>query len=224
MFPSRPLSPHTPVGIGYWVLIIVGIAQSATTILLPLTLQVVHEVTPLLVGVTSLINSCSWTLATFIVAGWAGSRERIALISGPVLMLVALASLIGALYGSSLTVLLGACFILGFGVGIHHVHLTARIIGGARPGEETVTASSMSMVRSLGQAIGTASAGMVANMAGLGQSIDPQSVTHAVSSVFLFALVPLAVAAALIVRFANIVVPRVSMVGAPELDKPAPKT
>jgi MFS family permease len=208
MFPSHPLSLKRVVGIGYWMLIIVGAAQAGITILLPLTLQVAHGVTPLLVGVTNLINSTAWTLGTFIVAGWAGSRERLAMRSGPVFLVVAVVGFIASVQLGSMWLILAACFFLGFGVGVHHVHLGARTMEAAEKGEETITASSISMVRSLGQAIGTASAGMVANMAGLGGVIDAATVNSAVSAVFYCALVPIACSVILIVRLTNMVVPR----------------
>ncbi len=200
MFPSRPLSLSNPVGMGYWILIIVGVAQSSVTILLPLVLQVVYEVTPLLVGMTNMINSTSWTIGTFIVAGWTGSRERLAMRSGPVFMLLAVVGFLCAIYGSSLALILIACFFLGFGVGVHHVHLSSRTMEGALKGEETVTASSMSMIRSLGQAMGTAIAGMVANMAGLGGGVDAATVSNAVTAVFAWAILPVSFALWLIVR------------------------
>ena len=71
---------------------------------------------------------------------------------------------------------------------------------GALKGEETITASSMSMIRSLGQAIGTAIAGMVANMAGLGAGLDAATVSQAVTAVFTWAILPVAFAFWLIVR------------------------
>ncbi len=207
MFPSRPLSLSNLVGMGYWMLIIVGVAQASITILLPLVLQVVHDVTPLLVGVTNLINSTSWTLGTFLVAGWSGSRERLAMNSGPVLMLVAVAGFLAAIHGESLWVLLCATFFLGFGVGVHHIHLNARIMEAAAESEETITASSMSTIRSLGQATGTAIAGMVANMAGLGGGVDAATVTQAVSAVFLWAILPILFAVWLILQFSRRTVP-----------------
>ena len=200
MFPSRPLSLANPVGMGYWILIIVGAAQASVTILLPLVLQVVYDVTPLLVGVTSMINSSAWTLGTFIVAGWTGTRERLAMRSGPVFMIIAVAGFLAAIYGASLVTLLCACFFLGFGIGVHHVHLSSRTMEGALRGEETITASSMSMIRSLGQALGTAIAGMVANLAGLGIAVDAATVSQAVTAVFAWSLLPMGFALWLIVR------------------------
>jgi MFS family permease len=208
LFPSNPLSLRKPVGIGYWMLIIVGAAQAGVTILLPLLLQIVHGVTPLLVGVTSLIHSLTWTVGTFIVSGWVGSRERLALQGGPVLLVVSVGCFLASVYAGSLWLVLLGSFVLGLGVGIHHVHLGARTMAAAEKGEETITASSMSMVRSLGNAIGTAAAGLVANVAGLGVLIDAASVTGALTAVFWFSLVPVVFSVLLMVRFTNQVVPR----------------
>ena len=207
LFPTRPLSMTRPVGLGYWLLVIVGGVQSAVTIFLPLALQVLHEVQPLLVGVPSLVISTAWTIATFQVSGWSGKRERFALRSGPVLMLAGLAAMLGAVQAASIAGLLAACFVFGFGIGIHNVHLSARIMSCAEHGEEAITASSMSVIRPLGMAVGTATAGMVANMAGLGQGIDKVVVHDAVTAVLSFSIVPIAFALVFILRLARLVVP-----------------
>ena len=52
-------------------------------------------------------------------------------------------------------------------------------------------------------------------MAGLGTAIDAPTVTHAVGTVFVCALVPLGFAVVLIVRLANRVVPREQPLPAP---------
>ena len=208
LFPLKPLSVRRAVGIGYWMLIIVGGAQAAITILLPLTLQIVYGVTPLLVGTTNLINSTAWTIGTFLVAGWVGSRERLAMRAGPVFLLLAVTGFLAAMWIGSLVLLLVSCFCFGFGIGVHHVHLGAHIMGSAEKGEETVTASSMPMVRSLGQAIGTAAAGMVSNIAGLGTLIDVATVSQAITAVLVVTLLPIAIAVFLIARLTNLVVPR----------------
>ncbi len=212
LFPSHPLSVRRAVGLGYWLLIIVGGVQAAVTIFLPLTLQIVHDVTPLLVGIANLVISTAWTISTFMVSGWSGARERFALQSGPVFILISVAMLATTAHGATLAVLFAATFVLGWGIGIHNVHLGARVMGAAEKGEEAVTASSLSMVRSLGGALGTAMAGMVANVAGLGAHIDTATVTRAVDAVYLFALIPVAFSVLFIVRLTRLVVPRTGTV------------
>ena len=55
----------------------------------------------------------------------------------------------------------------GVGIGVCFAHLSSRTISAARRGEEHLTASSIATVRSLGQAFGAATTGLIANAAGL---------------------------------------------------------
>jgi predicted MFS family arabinose efflux permease len=207
LFPTRPLSLSSPVGLGYWVLIIGGGTQAAITILLPLSLQIVHGLSPLWVGVANLIISIAWTIATFLVSGWSGARERFALNSGVALMLVALLMLVPTAQGERLPLLFLAVFVFGWGIGSHNVHLGARTMGAALKGQEAITAASQSMVRSLGGALGTAAAGIVANLAGLGERIDIETVNGATLAIYLAAMVPTALGVVFIMRFTRLVVP-----------------
>jgi MFS family permease len=207
LFPTRPLSLSSPVGLGYWVLIIGGGTQAAITILLPLSLQIVHGLSPLWVGVANLIISIAWTIATFLVSGWSGARERFALNSGVALMLVALLMLVPTAQGERLPLLFLAVFVFGWGIGSHNVHLGARTMGAALKGQEAITAASQSMVRSLGGALGTAAAGIVANLAGLGERIDIETVNGATRAIYLAAMVPTALGVVFIMRFTRLVVP-----------------
>jgi MFS family permease len=208
LFPTLPLSLSSPVGLGYWVLIIGGGTQAAITILLPLSLQIVHGLSPLWVGLANLVISIAWTIATFLVSGWSGARERFALNSGVALMLVSLLLLLPTAQGERLPLLLLAVFIFGWGIGSHNVHLGARTMGAALKGEEAITAASQSMVRSLGGAVGTAAAGIVANLAGLGEQITIKTVNGATLAIYLAAIVPLALGVFFILRFTRLVVPR----------------
>ena len=207
LFPTRPLSVSSPVGLGYWVLIIGGGTQAAITILLPLSLQIVHGLSPLWVGLANLVISIAWTIATFLVSGWSGARERFALNSGVALMLVALLMLLPTAQGERLPLLFLAVFVFGWGIGSHNVHLGARTMGAALKGQEAITAASQSMVRSLGGALGTAAAGIVANLAGLGERIDIETVNGATLAIYLAAMVPTALGVVFIVRFTRLVVP-----------------
>ena len=70
----------------------------------------------------------------------------------------------------------------------------------ADPGEESVTASSIPTVRSLGIAFGASSAGLIANTAGLGDGISVETVTMAANWVYGVAVVPAALIALLAFR------------------------
>jgi len=210
LFPTKPLSITRAVGLGYWMLILVGGVQAAITVFMPLQLQVVYGLRPIWVGVANLIVSTGWTISTFLVSGWSGARERFALNSGPVLILASAVMLLPTVGGNMLWLILAAMFVFGWGIGSHNVHLGARVMGNAQKGEESITASSQSMMRSLGGAVGTAAGGMVANMAGLGAHIDTATVNDAILAVYLVATVPLMFGVIFIVRLTRLVVPRVA--------------
>src|SRR3546814_15500823 len=61
---------------------------------------------------------------------------------------------------------------VGFGVGCCNLHLTSATMRSALPGEESITASSIPSIRSLGIASGAAGVGLIANPAGLGGGIS----------------------------------------------------
>lgn len=199
LFPSRPLSPASPVGLTFWTVFLVGGSQTAATIFLPLLLQVYHGLNPLLIGAVTFTISVAWTIGTFTVSGWSGRKENMALGAGPVFMVTGL-GIMAATADQVLAWQVAGAFVLGLGIGVHHVHLVSRGIAGAIKGEESITASSMPTMRTMGTAFGAAAGGLVANMAGLGSGTEADAVVGAVSTVYLFAIVPMVLAGICIMR------------------------
>ncbi len=195
LFPSRAFSFASPVGLALWILALASLTQTSVTLFLPLLLQVVHSVTPVLISFVTIIISFGWTVGTFVVSGWSGTRERTAMAVGPLLSLVGLAGITVTAFFPHLVALAGCAFLMGVGIGCYNVHLVARTLEAAAPGESRTTAASLSMTRSLGTAFGAAIAGVIAHAAGLGAATDPHAVAAAVSAVYEWTLVPLVVAA-----------------------------
>jgi MFS family permease len=208
LFPSRAISIKAPVGLALWILSLHAMTQTSVTLFLPLLLQVVHQVSPVFVNFVTIIISLGWTVGTFSVSGWSGTRERVALWCGPLICLAALVCITAVARLPGLGVLAGAALTMGIGIGVYNVHLVARTMEGASQGEQRTTAAALSSVRSLGTAFGAAIAGVIANAAGLGDAIEPEAVAHAVTSVYLFCWIPLAIAAIFMFRFVRIAVPR----------------
>jgi hypothetical protein len=202
LFPSRPLSLSTPVGLAYWGHILVTTAYIAVSIYLPLVLSVLYRMEPLYVGFANGIMSIGWSIAAALVTGLHGSRERKVVIAGPIcLMLGSIGLAVIAKVGAPVGWVILCAPLVGIGIGIFHVHMTARVMSAARTGEESITASSLSTIRSLGMAFGAALAGTVANVAGLQEMATTEAVRTAVTWVYLFNIVPLALAALVVVRF-----------------------
>ena len=142
-----------------------------------------------------MVMSLGWTVGTFCVSGWTGPREKLALLTGPPIMMVGLGGIIFTAQLPLLAVLTAATFVMGFGVGIHNVHLLSRTMAAAEPGDERVTASAIPSLRSLGTALGAAVAGVLSTIAGLGDATTAATVGPAITFVYGANMVPVVIAA-----------------------------
>jgi MFS family permease len=208
LFPPGAMSLNAPIGLGLWILALHGMTQTSVSLFLPLLLQVVHGVSPIIVNFLNIIISFGWTIGTFTASGWSGSRERVALVTGPLLALAGLVFITLLALQPALTLLAASALLMGLGIGIYNVHLVALTMGSAGPAEQRSTASALASVRSLGTAFGAAIAGVVATSAGLGDATEPQAVGHAVTAVFIVCWIPFGLAALFMLRFIRLALPR----------------
>ncbi len=204
LFPTGALSLNSPVGLALWILFITGGVQLSVTLFLPLLLAVVHGVSPFFINFATIVISFGWTCGTFSVSGATSRRARQALLIGPPLMVAGLAAITMSAQLPFLWMLTLGAFVMGFGIGVHNVHLVSQMMGDARAGEERITASAMPTVRSLGTAFGAAMAGMLASIGGLTSVTDPQTVGAAVTFVYGVMIIPMAATVYFMVRLVRI--------------------
>jgi MFS family permease len=208
LFPARALSINAPIGLCLWVLSFHAMSQTAVTLFLPLLLQVVHGVSPLFINFVTIASSLGWSIGTFSVSGWSGARERTVLWLGPIVALAALICMTLVARLPHLELLAAAAFMMGLGIGVYNVHLVARTMEAAAKDEQRTTAAALTSIRSLGTAFGAAFAGVIAHAAGLGNATEPAAVGQAVTAVYIFCWIPLALAAVFMFRFIRVAVPR----------------
>jgi MFS family permease len=214
LFPPKALSIGAPIGLALWILAFHGMTQTSVTLFLPLLLQVVHGVSPIFINFVSIVISLGWSIGTFSVSGWSGARERVALFCGPLIAFTGLVGLTLVALLPGLAMLTVSAFVMGIGIGVYNVHLVARAMESATPGEQRSTASALTSVRSLGTAFGAAIAGVVATTTGLGDANQQEAVGHAVSAVYLFCWIPFGLNAVLMIRFLRVTLPRLSPIPA----------
>jgi MFS family permease len=214
-FPRRALSLGAPIGLALWILALHGMTQTSVTLFLPLLLQVVHQVSPIVINFLSIVISLGWTTATFIASGWSGRRERLALLSGPVIATTGLACLTAVALLPGLALMTVSAYLMGIGIGVYNVHLVARAMDSVAAAEYRSTASALTSVRSIGTAFGAAIAGVVANIAGLGDATEPEVVGHAITAVYMFCCIPFGLAALLMFRFVRITLSKPGAVSMP---------
>lgn len=197
VLPSGTFQTLTPLCLLYSMMSLLSIAVVCSEIFLPLFLQVLHQLSPLVAGYLTALMSVGWTTGSVISSGTGGRGIRLAMLAAPILALagmILLALLIPAESGGSALFLVPICLAfsgIGLGVGLAWPHLLTRVLLFAPPDERNIASASLTTVQMFATALGAALAGMVANLAGL---TDPGGIGGTVDAARwlygLFALVP----------------------------------
>jgi MFS family permease len=183
LFPSHPFSPTSTTGTASWVMFLSSLTSTVIGIFLPLALQVLHHVDPLDAGYMTASLAVCWTVASMATAHLHGRAASISILVGLVFCCVGLAALAFGIEHVPTAVVPALNGLVGIGLGCSNLHVVAATMRHAQPGEETLTASSIPTVRSLGIAFGAAGAGVIANGAGLTDALLPADVARAFLSV-----------------------------------------
>jgi len=181
LFPSHPLSWFTTTGTGYWAMFLASMTHTVIGVFLPLALQELHGQSPIVAGYMMAILAIGWTAASVFTAKWHGGAVIAAMVCGMSFCVIGLAGLALGVTSLSPYVIAALNGLVGIGLGSSNLHLVAAAMRHAAPGEESITASSIPTMRSLGIAFGAAAAGAIANAAGLTDALDPGDVARAVT-------------------------------------------
>jgi hypothetical protein len=162
---------------------------------MPLAVQVLHGASPLVAGYFSVLRSLAWTVVALGTAGLVGQRVRLAVLLGPLVVTAGIVGQAAVVVEGPLVLLGGFALLSGVGNGLCYAHLNSWTIAAARPGEEDRTASCIPMAHQLGNAFGAATAGVVANAAGLVAGVSLSTVTAVATWVYgLSILAPVTIA------------------------------
>jgi MFS family permease len=183
IFPSHPFSIRTTTGTASWAFFLSSMTHTVIGVFLPLALQVLHGVDPLVAGYMTASLAVCWTVASMATAHLHGRAASAAIVCGQILCVIGLGSLAFGIERVPTYVVPLLNGLVGLGLGCANLHVTAAAMMHARPGEETLTASSIPTIRSLGIAFGAAAAGVIANGAGLTDALRHDDVERAVLAV-----------------------------------------
>lgn len=184
LFPTRPLSVTHVVGTALSIVLLFGVTTAYTGVFMPLVMQVLHGVEPLWAGYFQAVLALSWTTVAVASAGLEGRSVRRAVLAGPLLVLAGVLGQSFLVVAGSLTVLAVCVATTGAGMGLCFAHISSWTMSTARAGEAKATASSIPTMSLLGRGFGAATAGLVANAAGLSSGISPETVASAAAWVY----------------------------------------
>lgn len=185
LMPRDAFSPATIVGNGLWVVLLMPMAQAASTVYLVLVLQRIWGYGPVLAGAVGAIMALSWSGAAIPVANVRSPAMRRSLVrSGPALLVLGMIGTLAAFRLDILALLLAAQVTVGAGFGITWGYLNQTVMEAAGAEERDRASALLPTVQSAGYAIGGAVAGLSANLAGFAAATAADGAIRAVMVVF----------------------------------------
>ncbi|WP_222887773.1 MFS transporter [Enterobacter sp. C2] len=172
LLPRNALRFNSPLLALYITIGLLVIGMTSETFV-PYFLQVLHGQTPLLSGYLAALMAAGWTVSEIWSSGWQSRGINRAIISGPMVVLVGMVILAFSLpvhAQGDWTVLSFICLglaLVGFGIGLGWPHLLTRILQVVPDEDQDAAATSITTVQLFATALGSALAGMLANMGGL---------------------------------------------------------
>ena len=172
LLPSGILDFRDPVGAG--LLMILGLSISTTGFWLygPLLLKILFGTNPLAAGYILAAESLAWSLATLLVSRLAWLSEIVAIRAGAAIISLGAAGFALAVPSGAMPAIVACALLQGLGFGLCWPGILHRLVRCSAPGERSLTSASQTTVQRIGYAVGTAAAGIAANLSGLGDGIS----------------------------------------------------
>jgi MFS family permease len=135
-------------------------------------LQTLYGLSPLFAGYVVGAEAMGWTVAALIVGEFSQSRDKVCIRAGATLILLGVASLAYTFDSGSLLLVIVSAVALGAGFGASWAYVTRAVLEHLPESERAVGSSAIPAVQMIGNAIGSAFAGMLANALGLADGIN----------------------------------------------------
>jgi hypothetical protein len=172
LLPQNALRLNSPLLALYATIGLLIIGMTSETFV-PYFLQILHGHSPLVSGYMVALIAAGWTVAEIWSSGWKDGAVRRAIIYGPVLVWIGMLLMAFSMPiqsqgdGLMLALISLGLTLIGLGIGLGWPHLLTRVLQLAANGDQDTAASSITTVQLFATALGSAMAGMLANMGGL---------------------------------------------------------
>jgi MFS family permease len=192
VLPSGAFNPRVPLGAVSATMGLLILSSSPCTFI-PYILLTAHGVAPVVGGYVNAAYALSWTLVSLLAASAGRDGARIMIGVGPLFMLAGLALLAWELPAGMIPFVVAGQVLMGAGIGMGWPHLGALLMAVVPSNEREVVGPFIFTTQTLAAVFGTAIAGMVANLAGLAETVSAAEIAAAGAWLFgVLIVVPLA--------------------------------
>ena len=196
LLPAQAGDPSSRVGQGYAVVLFLSASSIGFSVYGAALLQSRLGLSPLQAGYVVASESIGWTVAALLVAR-APARLRGALIRlGACTTAAGLAGCALTLSSAGVWPIAVCGMVMGAGFGLCWSFVAQRVLSTLPDAESAIGSAAIPMTQILGNAIGAAAAGVIANLLGLSRGFSPDAAARA-SPILIGAFVPVALIAAL---------------------------
>ncbi len=188
LFPRSAFSLAVPFGLGFWVVVLMAIPESAVPAFLPYTMQHVWGYSPGEAGAIHSLLAIGWSFSQIAVATFASPRVRRELIwVGTALLATGLILSSAGVSTGYFPVIILAQAMIGIAFGINWGSLSQLLMDAASEEERVIASSLLPTAQTGGFALGASLAGLTGNLLGFAQAGSAQEIQATVALVFLIA-------------------------------------
>lgn len=181
LLPIQTLDIRHPLGAGLLMVFALSVGTTGFWAYGPLIVTLLFATKPLTVGYILAGEALAWSLATLAIARLKGGHDKILIRAGAVGTACGAAGFALTVPAGSLLGMILCALLQGAGFGLCWPSIVARTTRFADLGDETLASAAVPNVQRIGYAVGTAAAGIAANLSGL---IDGVSVAAAKAAGF----------------------------------------
>jgi MFS family permease len=184
LLPEQLLNLREPVGAGLLMVFALSVGTTGFWAYGPLILKILFATNPLFSGFALGVEALAWSLATLAVSTASVSADRVLIRSGATAVAIGAAGFAWAMPAGSLVGIVLCALLQGVGFGLFWPAVVHRLVRHAKPCEQDLAAASPSTIQRIGYAVGTAVAGIVANLSGLAEGVSATAARSAAFWVF----------------------------------------
>jgi MFS family permease len=184
LLPKAASNLATPTGLGLFMIFCLFAGTIVFSVFGPAVLQAVDGLTPLQAGYVIATESVGWTVMALLVSSVDAKHDGPLIRWGAGAIALGVAGLAFALPSSSVIPVVGAGLLLGCGFGLMWSFASRRILSSLPDSEGAIGSAALPTVQIIGNIIGAATAGVIANLVGLSHSYDRATALHAAPWLF----------------------------------------
>jgi MFS family permease len=173
LLPVELLKYRHPVGAG--LLMVLALSMSTTGFWLygPLLLKILFGTNPLIAAYILAAEGLAWSLATMVVSRIDRLSEILLIRIGIAVICMGASCFAVAVPAGMMSGIVACALLQGLGFGICWPAIAHRLVlFSSSPSERSLASASQTTVQRIGYAVGTAAAGIAANVSGLGEGIS----------------------------------------------------